>query len=365
MHGFAMVSRKTWLYGKDREVARMLNCSGILNRRVLSTVLKNLVCLILVLVGIVSIEAQTKTSGIVTIYTSVPENLMNEIAPLFAKARPGYSLKVYRSGTPDIMAKLEAEAKSGKINADVVWVAETTSAEDLKDLNLLRPYTSSEATNIPAQLKDAAGYYYGSRLINMVLAYNTLKVKEPKSWNAMLDPAYRGKVGIPSPANSGSALYALGSIVNRVDMGWKFIEAVRANGGVQLKNNSDAVQKVASGEIFLAIALDYQVKNFRDSGSPISYAVPEEGLVMVVSPVALLKGSPNPKGGEIFLEYVLSKDCQEFMSASQSVVPVRTDVTPPRGVPSLETLKAMQSDAVFIKKNKGALVEHFVSIMTK
>lgn len=303
--------------------------------------------------------------GTVTIYTSVPENLMNEIAARFATARPGYSLNVYRSGTPDILAKLEAEAKSGAVSADVVWVAETTAAEDLKDLDLLRPYKSPEASEIPAALKDPRGYYYGSRLINMVLAYNTTKVSAPKSWRALLDPANRGKIGIPSPANSGSALYAVGSFVARKDMGWKFLEDVRANGGVQLKNNSEAVQKVASGEMFLAVALDYQVKNLRDGGSPISYAVPEEGLVMVVSPVALLKGSPNPAGAEVLLDYILSKECQAFMSENQSVVPVRTDVRPAPGVPSLGDLAAMKSDPAFIKANKGELVERFTGIFTK
>jgi iron(III) transport system substrate-binding protein len=309
-------------------------------------------------------ESKPKSGGTVTIYTSVPENLMNEVAQRFSKARADYAVKVYRAGTPDILAKLEAEAKSGNVGADLVWVAETTAAEDLKALSMLRPYASPEAAAIPAALKDPRGYYYGSRLINMVLAYNTAKVPEPKSWKALLDPAYKGKIGIPSPANSGSALYAVGSFAARPDMGWKFLEAVRANGGVQLKNNSEAVQKVASGEILLAVALDYQVKNLRDEGSPISYAVPQEGLVMVVSPIAILKDARNPRGAEVLLDYILSRECQGFMSENQSVVPVRTDVATPAGVPSLGQLRAIESDPVFIKENKGEIIDRFTKIFT-
>jgi iron(III) transport system substrate-binding protein len=309
-------------------------------------------------------DSGAKAGGAVTIYTSVPEDLMNAVAQRFGKDRPGYSAKVYRAGTPDIIAKLEAESKSGGIRADVVWVAETTAAEDLKDLSMLRPYSSPEAKSIPAALKDKQGYYYGSRLINMVLAYNNAKVPEPKSWKALVDPAYKGRIGIPSPANSGSALYAVGSIVARQDMGWGFLEAVRANGGVQLKNNSEAVQKVASGELLLAAALDYQVKNLRDGGSPISYAVPQEGLVMVVSPIAILKGAQNPRGAEVLLDYVLSKECQRFMSESQSVVPVRSDVETPDGVPSLGELRSIESDPAFIKKNKGDIIDRFSRIFS-
>lgn len=306
-----------------------------------------------------------EAKGTLNVYTSVPEQLINDITAKFQTKYPNLQVKVYRAGTPDVMAKLEAESKAGGVTADVVWVAETTSAEDLKELNMLRTYKSKESGAIPENLKDKDEYYYGSRLINMVIAYNTKEFKSPpETWSAFLDKSHQGKIGVPSPGNSGSALYAVGSLVNHADFGWKYFEDMRANGGVQLKNNNDAVQKVASNELHMAIALDYQVKNMRDGGSPIDYAVPKEGLVMVVSPIALLKDSPNPKGGEIFLDYVISAECQEFMSQSQSVVPVRTDVNPPQGIPSLEELKALSSDPIFIKKNKAEIVDKFGKIFT-
>jgi iron(III) transport system substrate-binding protein len=307
-----------------------------------------------------------KPQGEVYIYTSVPEALINELTARFQAKYPDVTPKVYRAGTPDIIAKLTTEARAGGVKADVVWVAEITAAEDLKEKGMLRAYKSAEAGNIPAHLKSPAGYYYGSRLINMVLAYNTRLVTQlPTTWKDMLDPAHKGKIGLPSPSGSGSALYAVGSMVDHPDFGWKFFEDMRANGGVQLKNNSEAVQKVAAGELHLAIALDFQIKNLRDGGSPIDYVVPAEGLVMVASPIALLKNSPNPRGGEVFLDYVLSRECQEFMAQSQSVVPVRTDVTPPAGVPSLAELKAMKSNSVFIKENRAQILERFTEIFTK
>lgn len=306
-----------------------------------------------------------EAKGVVNIYTSVPEDLINELASRFQQKYPQLTLKIYRAGTPEVIAKIETEARAGAVHADVAWIAETTAAEDLKEKGFLRTYNSPEASNIPANFKDPSGYYYGSRLINMVLAYNTKLVSPPPtSWKDLLSQAHKGKIGIPTPASSGSALYAVGSLVNHSDFGWKFFEDMRSNGGVQLKNNSEAVQKVATGELHLAVALDYQVRNLRDKGSPIDYVVPAEGLVMVASPVTLLKDSPNPRGGEVFLNYVISRECQQFMAENQSVVPVRTDVNPPAGIPSLSELKAMKSDPVFIKKNKTQLVEQFTRIFT-
>lgn len=305
------------------------------------------------------------SNGEINVYTSVPEELINELVARFQEKHPELQVKVYRAGTPDILAKIETEKKAGSVQADVVWVAESTATEDLKEMGLLRPYASPEAGSIPGDLKDADGYYYGSRLINMVLAYNTKLVSPPPTtWRDLIDPSHKGKIGLPSPANSGSALYAVGALVENSAFGWQFINDIRANGGMQLKNNSDAVQKVASGELHLAVALDYQIKGLRDEGSPIDYVVPKEGLVMVASPVALLTDSPNPYGGELFLDYVLSRDCQEFMASSQNVVPVRTDVRPPAGVPALQELKLLPVDPLFIKKNKAELVEQFTKIFT-
>lgn len=304
-----------------------------------------------------------KPSGTVTVYTSVPQKLIDQFKSQCEKKYPDIKINVYQAVTNDILAKLKAERDAGAIGADVVWVADTASAELLKEQKYLAKYSSPEGSNIPASIKDQDGYYYGSRVINMVLAYNTANTKPPRSWNDLLDTQYKDKIGMPS-VTSGTSYTFVGNLAANQNFGWAFFEKMKANGGVQVKANNDAVQKLASGEFTLTVVLDYMIKDMKDQGSPVDYVIPEEGAVMVVSPIALVEGGKNADGGKKFIDYVLSKEGQELLS-KQNVVSVRSDITPPAEVPSIKDIKAFPSDNVYLTEGREEINTKFNNIFGK
>lgn len=309
------------------------------------------------------VKTESGGSGTVTLYTSVPQTLIDQYKGEFEKKYPDIKINVYQGVTNDILAKLKAEKDAGSISADVVWVADTASAELLKSQKYLTKYASPEGNNIPDSVKDKDGYYYGSRVINMVLAYNTASAKPPKSWNDLLDPQYKGKIGMPS-VSSGTSYTFVGNLASNQSFGWAFFEKMKANGGVQVKANNDAVQKLASGEFSLTVVLDYMVKAMKDKGSPVDYVIPQEGAVMVVSPIALVDGGKNAAGGKKFLDYVLSYEGQELLT-KQNVVSVRSDITPPSGVPSIKDIKAFPSNDTYLNNAREEINTKFGQIFGK
>ncbi len=306
------------------------------------------------------VKPEPSGSGTVAVYTSVPQTLIDQFKGEFEKKYPDIKINVYQGMTNDILAKLKAEKDAGAIGADVVWVADTASAELLKSQKYLAQYASPEGNNIPASIKDKDGYYYGSRVINMVLAYNTTNTKPPKSWNDLLDPQYKGKIGMPS-VSSGTSYTFVGNLASDQNFGWAFFEKMKANGGVQVKANNDAVQKLASGEFTLTVVLDYMIKAMKDQGSPVDYVIPQEGAVMVVSPIALVDGGKNTAGGKKFLDYVLSQEGQELLT-QQNVVSVRSDITPPSGVPSIKDIKAFPSNDAYLNEAREEINTKFGNI---
>jgi iron(III) transport system substrate-binding protein len=308
-------------------------------------------------------QPEPSGSGTVTVYTSVPQTLIDQFKGEFEKKYPDIKINVYQGVTNDILAKLKAEKDAGAVGADVVWVADTASAELLKGQKYLAQYASPEGANIPDSIKDKDGYYYGSRVINMVLAYNTANTKPPQSWNDLLAPQYKGKIGMPS-VSSGTSYTFVGDLAANPDFGWAFFEKMKANGGVQVKANNDAVQKLASGEFTLTVVLDYMIKAMKDQGSPVDYVIPQEGAVMVVSPVALVDGGKNAAGGKKFLDYVLSRDGQELLT-KQNVVSVRSDIIPPSGVPSIKDIKAFPSNDAYLNDAREEINTKFGNIFGK
>ena len=87
--------------------------------------------------------------GKITIYTSVPQPIINKIQQDFQTRFPKIELTVFRSGTSAVTAKIEAEKTAGRIMADLVWVAEPSTYEDFKAEGLLHKFTPPEAASLP------------------------------------------------------------------------------------------------------------------------------------------------------------------------------------------------------------------------
>lgn len=286
-------------------------------------------------------------SGEVTVYTSVPQDLADAYKKAFEEKYPDITVNIYRATSGEVLTKLKTESEGGQVAGDVVWVADFSSAESLKNLNLLAKYTSGEDAAIDAAFKDADGCYYGSRIINMVLAYNT-SIAAPQSWNDLLSADLSGKVGLPS-VSSGSAFQYIGVMAGNDTFGWKFFEDLKANGGLQFKANKDVLQRIATGEILAGPVLDYMVTDMKNQGSPVDFVIPQEGAIAVASPIAKLENCKNPELAELFIDYTLSKEGQELL-VTLNTTPVRTDVETTENVLSLKDIVVMEENTEYLKQ---------------
>jgi len=322
--------------------------------------IKKLTAILMTLTMCIGMTACSSTSDKeqVTVYTSVPQDLADEFKAKFEEKNPEVNVNIYRATSNEILTKLQTEADSGQVSGDVLWVADFASADSLKELNLLEKYTSSEDAAIDATYKDADGYYYGSRLINMVLAYNT-QINAPKSWNDLTSKALANKVGVPS-VNSGSAFQYVGVMSENKDFGWDFFEKVKKNGALQFKANKDVLQRIATGEILAGPVLDYMVTDMKAQGSPVDFVVPQEGAIAVASPIAKIANCKNPALAEKFIDFTLSKEGQEIL-ASMNTTPVRTDVKTSNNTLSIDNTKIMEDTKGYLS-NSNEVKSKFTSI---
>jgi len=295
-----------------------------------------------------------QVSGAVVLYTSVPTDVINEVKTKFEKSYPTVELDIFRSGTGKVMDRIHSEIEEGEIKADVIWVADFTVGEELKNAGQLLKYESPQAAEIIPILKDKDGYYCAARLLNMVIAYNTDSVEQkPTSYHDLLNPDYKGKIGLADPAYSGSTLYTVATLVQSEEFGWDYFARLYENEMQIIEGgNSPLNEAIADGELWLGITIDFMVRALtEDPAAPIDYVFPEEGAVLVPSPIAITNDSQNIAGAKAFMDYVLSKEGQELMSA-QGIAPVRLDVTPPEGIPTITQMEVMPSDPAEILRLK-------------
>lgn len=298
--------------------------------------------------------------GVITIYTSVPQPIVDRIQNDFMAKYPGITLDSFRSGTSAVITKIMTEKEAGQIMGDLVWVAEPSTYEDFKDQGLLLKFTPPEAKNLSAEMTDPEGYYYAGRLINMVIAYNTLKVKDPpKSWKDLLTGNY-GETGFPTPLRSGAALASVETIVEKY--GWEYFEEYKAIGGKQIQSNSSVRDLVVTGELSTGVLLDYMVRPLMAKGSPINYVWPSDGAVFIPSPIAILKDTKNRKAAELFVNYILSPAGQEAIVKVGDFYPVRNDVAAPAGAPEVKSIKKLPTDWKAVKNNTDEINRKWTEI---
>ena len=55
---------------------------------------------------------------------------MTKLLAAFNKQYPAVKVETYRSGTEEVIAKVQAENQAGKIQADVILVADAVTSKD-------------------------------------------------------------------------------------------------------------------------------------------------------------------------------------------------------------------------------------------
>ncbi|MCD6450362.1 MAG: ABC transporter substrate-binding protein [Thermotogaceae bacterium] len=322
--------------------------------------MKRLLITVILILGIVAFSNVQ-----IVLYTSVPSSIIAEIEKAFEKAYPDIDLVVWRSGTSKVTAKIMAELKAGEIKADVIWTADPSYFLYLKEKGLLEKYVSSEFKYIPETFKDPEGYFVGTRIMAVTIAYNTDLLKKsdlPKSWEDLLEKKFKDSVISASPLYSGTNLvwlYAMEKLY-----GWNFMEKLYDNGLTVVSSNKTVSQELAKGAYKVAVVLDYMIRDLKSKGSHVDLLYLDKNNVLIWSPIAIIKGSNHIEEARKFVDFVISKEGQNILVKMGKLISVRTDVEMPEGTPKLEELisKSLKIDWEDLKNVTDELKDEFSDI---
>jgi len=125
------------------------------------------------------------------------------------------------------------------------------------------------------------------------------------------------------------------------------------------------VDDTASGELAASLAVDYITFDKVDKGATIGMAYPPEMLV-VPSPVAILKDTKALGAAQKFVDYIISKDAQQII-ANNGTLPVRSDAAPPAkyNIPGASDAMArgVKVDYIKMMAEKEQRINAFKAIM--
>ncbi len=301
-------------------------------------------------------------TGEITVYTSQPQEQMTAVVEAFNKDYPDVKVEIFRTGTTELISKLQAEFAAGSTPADILLIADAVAMTQLKQDDRLMAYAEAPLAGIPADVIDPDKTFFGTKLITTGIVYNTDLVKTPPtSWDDLRDADVAKSLIMPSPLYSGAAVIHVGTMTQQPEFGWKFYEELAANGAVAGQGNGTVIEAVARGEKAYGIIIEYMAMNAKADGSPVGFVWPEQGVSAITQPVAIVKGTDNEEAAKAFIDWQLSKTAQE-QSVEQGYFPIIDGVAVPADYPEVGSLKILPLDAAKLMADDQANKEQFADL---
>ncbi|MBR4315265.1 MAG: extracellular solute-binding protein [Lachnospiraceae bacterium] len=270
-------------------------------------------------------------SGSVMLYTTIDEEVAMAIKSNFEKEYPGIVLDYYYGDLDSVNRKIDAEFDSGQINADVVFLSDVLTLEDMKSKSRLEAYKSSEAKKIPVAYKDNDNFYFAGAVTTMGIGINKSKdfgIEEktaPKTWNDFLNKDFSGKMAIANPNSDNYVKYWVMAMMQNPKYGDTYFRKLKDNGLVIRSNERDVLDSIVGGVSSIGICYDEIALSFTKEFEDFEFQYANSDNITMLTGVALVKDAINEVNGKLLMDYLLSKKGQEVLVAN-GLVSARTDV---------------------------------------
>jgi iron(III) transport system substrate-binding protein len=306
--------------------------------------------------------AAAKREGVVRWYTSTPVAAAQSIANLFEK-NTGIKVELFRSGGSAVLSRFMQELSAGTKQADVITTSDPAAAATLTRRGVFVAFEPANFDKIPAEVKDAGGYWIAQRLNLLAIAVKSDAVKpadRPKTWSDLTDPQYKGLEVMPDPSFTSLQLVAVDTLSKA--LGWGFYEKLKRNDMMIVQGHEQTEDMVKRGERPIAAEeLDSYAADDRKAGHDIVTIYPTEGVFAIASPTAIVAGGPHPNAAKAFAEFMIGDEVQNTFP-EQGIYAARTDTPPPADSPKLATLKLLAIDFDALAQHEGEIKSRFNEI---
>jgi iron(III) transport system substrate-binding protein len=256
---------------------------------------------------------EAKKEGRVVWYAPMNREDLRQFTSGFETEYPFLKVDVLTSGPQSLLNRILSEYRAGKYSYDTLNVR-SSALYTLKKANAIMRYDTPNRRALRAGFYDKEGYMNGlwaSLLVYLFNAQQISRAQAPKSIEDLLQPKWKGKMGMDQDADDwlAAVLDFYGD-----DKGKQIVRSL-AGQNLQIRNGRTLVsQLVTAGEFPVQIdAHHHEAVALRKSGAPIDYIFPEPFVpVKAVSSFVLSSQPPHPYAAALLVDFMLSKKGQEI-----------------------------------------------------
>lgn len=277
-----------------------------------------------------------------TLVAGIPASaeLRKRIEEVFKSRFPGIELELIPSRGPANVNKILSEQKAGVYYFDLL-ISGTSTPFALLRAGLAEPF---EPFMVLPEVRDPKNWYGGhiwidntKRFVYSFQAYQSeniwynaslMKAEEIRSYDDLLNPKWKGKIGYLDPRTPGSGTAT-----------WAFLWKLKGEGYLRKLAAQDLLlsrdqrqlgDSLAKGKIALTIGLTYySLLPYLNVGLALKpLPEPREGTYTSCgsSALSIIKNPPHPNAVKVFVNWLLSKEGQEIYGKAMGQATRRLDV---------------------------------------
>lgn len=311
--------------------------------------------------------ASAFAEGKLVVYTARSDSEIELVVPPFEEAY-GVEVELVTGGIGELIKRIEAEGNNPQ--GDILLGGTYTS--NLSGTDFYEPYVSPESANLAPEYQREDGLLTTTSVIAvcMIVNDNLIGDVQLKGWEDLLNPELKGKIAFADPAASSNSynllvnmLYDMGDGDVFSDAAWAYVaKFVEQLDGKLLSSSSATPRGVADGEYTVGLTHEVYVASYVREGAPVHAQYFSEGTYVAQDVVAVIKNCANLDNAKLFVDYLLSYDCQNHYMLGNSTRPSRADVAAPDALPGVEELNSIGEYAVSTEE-KAQILDMFNNLM--
>lgn len=269
------------------------------------------------------IAAAQKEGSLVVRYSS-PVDEMTQMSDAFQK-RFGIKLQMDRKVGVLGTQQFATEERAGRSIMDVNYSADPQGISDLAEEGHYLKYT---LPNLEKKL-DKGTYIpnlgYSPKWTEIIISYNPTaiphtKAKEQfKTWDGLLDPGLKGKIGLNEPAGGGVPFATYLMFYRNPKYGREFLVKLAAQQPRLYPGSAQGREDLAAG------AINVFIPNWESiamlgilKGDKTAWTYPETAPAFTNTYLCISKKAPHPAAARLFSAWFFTQEGAEVMQAAQA-----------------------------------------------
>lgn len=283
------------------------------------------------------IESDARKEGKLVIYAApghVNRKAQSAIGKLF-QDRYGVTIEWTILSARDISPRVFAEQRTKQYTVDITMSGVAGHYGQLKPkgyvVPILAPSTFEKGvwrldpTSVTPESRD---WLYVNMPLRPSFLINTKLIppgQEPKSYQDLLDPKWKGKIVFQTPARGGTGSGWFRATHRH--LGLKYMRALAKQVVIVAKVN-DTPQGVVRGQYPIGLAASTtRVRQLINEGAPVKYIQPTEGSHMASQGTCFILYAPHANAAKLFYHWFYSKEGQTVYATNTQAISVRNDVS--------------------------------------